>query len=391
MKKLPLDNLTVIEFSHMVMGPSAGLILADLGAKVIKVEPIGGDKTRNLKGSGAGYFAMYNRNKQSICVDVKSHEGREIIKKLAKTADVVIENFRQGALDKLGIGYQELSAINSELIFLSAKGFLHGPYENRTALDEVVQMMGGLAYMTGPSGQPLRAGASVIDVMGGMFGVIAILAALAQRQNTGAGEYVKSSLFESTAFLMGQHIAQGAITGQAAKPMPERISAWAIYDVIDVKDGDKIFLAVVSDSQWIKFCAEFELVEFIANKDLATNAQRVLQREAILDVVAYKFKQISLHDLTLRIEKIGLPYATINRPEDLLVDQHLVESGGLLEVDLGEGKTAQLPALPVEFSDEKFGLRRTIPSVGEHNADVLGDIGYSDEDILMLRKSGVLA
>ena len=391
MKKLPLDNLTVIEFSHMVMGPSAGLILADLGAKVIKVEPIGGDKTRKLEGSGAGYFAMYNRNKRSICVDVKSKEGREIIKKLAKTADVVIENFRQGALDKLGIGYEELSAINSELIFLSAKGFLHGPYENRTALDEVVQMMGGLAYMTGPSGQPLRAGASVIDVMGGMFGVIAILAALAQRQDTGAGEHVKSSLFESTAFLMGQHIAQGAITGQAAKPMPERISAWAIYDVIDIRDGDKIFLAVVSDSQWVNFCNEFELQEFIGNQDLVTNAQRVLQRETILDVVTCAFKQFDLNELSERLDRVGLPYATINKPEDLLDDQHMLESGGLIDVELNDGTTAKLPALPVEFSNEKFGLRRAIPSVGEHTTSVLDDIGYSDQEISILRKRGVLA
>ncbi len=375
----------------MVMGPSAGLILADLGAKVIKVEPIGGDKTRKLQGSGAGYFAMYNRNKQSICVDVKSDEGRQIIKKLAKTADVVIENFRQGALDKLGIGYQELSTINRELIFLSAKGFLHGPYENRTALDEVVQMMGGLAYMTGPSGQPLRAGASVIDVMGGMFGVIAILAALAQRQETGTGEYVKSSLFESTAFLMGQHIAQGAITGQAAKPMPERISAWAIYDVVDVKDGDKIFLAVVSDSQWVNFCNEFELQEFIGNQDLATNAQRVSQRETILDVVTCAFKQFALNELSERLDRVGLPYATINKPEDLLADQHMLESGGLIDVELNDGTTAKLPALPVEFSNEKFGLRRAIPSIGEHTTSILDDIGYSDQDISILRKRGVLA
>ena len=193
MSKLPLKNIKVIEFSHMVMGPSAGMMLADLGAEVIKVEPIGGDKTRKLKGSGAGYFAMYNRNKQSICVDMKSEEGLKIVTKLVEGADVVIENFRAGALDKLGLGYSELSKINDQLIFMSAKGFLKGPYQNRTALDEVAQMMGGLAYMTGPSGRPLRAGASVIDVMGGMFGVIGILAALVQRPESGVGQHVTSS------------------------------------------------------------------------------------------------------------------------------------------------------------------------------------------------------
>lgn len=381
MNKLPLENIKVIEFSHMVMGPSAGVILADLGADVIKIEPIGGDKTRNLKGSGAGYFAMYNRNKKSVCIDMKSTEGHAIIAELIKDADVVIENFRAGALEAIGYGYEQLSEINSQLIYMSARGFLKGPYENRTALDEVAQMMGGMAYMTGPAGRPLRAGASVVDVMGGMFGVIGILSALQQRNSTHKGQHVTSSLFESTVFLMGQHMAQHVVTGTAAAPMPERISAWAIYDVFEVKNGDKLFVAVVSDSQWLKFCEEFNFEEFANDRSLKTNGQRVLKRDLIITTVTQRFKQIELAELSAQLNKIGLPYAPINRPEDLVDDPHLVESGGLLKVGLGNGKYADLPALPLEFSDERLGVRRDVPGAGEHTPEVLKGLGFSQQEI----------
>ena len=384
MSKLPLKNIKVIEFSHMVMGPSAGMMLADLGAEVIKVEPIGGDKTRKLKGSGAGYFAMYNRNKQSICVDMKSEEGLKIVTKLVEGADVVIENFRAGALDKLGLGYSELSKINDQLIFMSAKGFLKGPYQNRTALDEVAQMMGGLAYMTGPSGRPLRAGASVIDVMGGMFGVIGILAVLVQRPESGVGQHVTSSLFESTVFLMGQHMAQEVVTGKAPNPMPERISAWAIYDVIEVKNSKKLFVAVVSDSQWKKFCVKFEFNGFIDNADMETNGQRIDQREVILSTVRNKFKEIELTDLMADLEAIGLPYAPINRPQDLTSDPHLQASGGLLDVELNDDSVAQLPALPIEFDGGRLGVTRNIPHIGEHTNEVLKSLGYTNDQIKVM-------
>ncbi len=384
MNNLPLENIKVIEFSHMVMGPSAGMLLADLGAEVIKIEPIGGDKTRNLKGSGAGYFAMYNRNKKSVCIDMKSEQGHAIIADLVKDADVVIENFRGGALEAIGYGYDELSKINKGLIYMSARGFLKGPYENRTALDEVAQMMGGLAYMTGPSNRPLRAGASVIDVMGGMFGVIGILAALQQRHTSEVGQQIKSSLFESTVFLMGQHMAQHEVTGTPAAPMPERVSAWAIYDVFEVKDNEKLFVAVVSDSQWVKFCEEFSFDEFINDPSFATNGQRVAKRDLIMSIVAQRFKQISLTDLSSRLNNLGLPYAPINRPQDLKDDPHLRNSGGLIPVQIGDGKQAELPALPLEFSNERLGLRLDIPEIGEHTSDVIKGLGFSENELAEL-------
>ena len=268
---LPLQGIRIVEFTHMVMGPAVGAVLVELGAEVIRVEPIGGDSTRALLGSGAGYFPMYNRNKKSICLDLKSAEGLAIARRLCDAADVVVENFRAGAMDRLGLGYESLAQTNPRLIYCSEKGFLSGPYENRTALDEVTQMMGGLAYMTGPPGRPLRAGTSVIDVTGGMFGAIAVLAALQQRHQTGRGQKVSSALFETTVYLVGQHMAQMAVTGQPAKPMPVRISAWAIYDVFETADSEQVFVGIVSDGLWQKFCQSFDLKDFAADESLKTN------------------------------------------------------------------------------------------------------------------------
>jgi crotonobetainyl-CoA:carnitine CoA-transferase CaiB-like acyl-CoA transferase len=363
---LPLTGLKVVEFTHMVMGPAAGVILADLGADVTKIEPVGGDPTRELRGSGAGYFVMYNRNKQSCCLDLKSEEGLAMARRLAAEADIVIENFRPGALDKLGLGSAALRAINPRLIYCSAKGFLPGPYEKRTALDEVAQMMGGLAYMTGPPGRPLRAGASVIDVMGGMFGVIGILAALERRHATGEGSDITCSLYETTAYLMGQHMAQNAITGVPPQPMPNRISAWAIYDVFDTaNDDERVFVGVVSDSQWQTFCAAFDFTELAANADFALNNQRVAAREAILPVVRARFAAMTRAELLAALEAIGLPFAPILRPDELAGDPHL-GAHGLLDVALPQGGTARLPALPLAFDGKRPPLRSDPPQVDAH-------------------------
>lgn len=390
-KELPLNGIRVIEFSHMVMGPSAGVILADLGADVIKVEPIGGDKTRILRGSGSGYFAMYNRNKRSICLDMKSQQGADVANKLLLDADVLIENFRPGAMDKLGFGYDKLNERNPRLIYCSNRGFLSGPYEHRTALDEVTQMMGGLAYMTGPPGQPLRAGASVIDVMGGMFGALGILAAIEERHRTGEGKYVTSSLFESTVFLMGQHIAQYAVTGLAAAPMPVRVSAWAVYDIFQTLDNESVFVGVVSDSQWLTFCEAFEFDEFLADEHLRANSNRVEARDRIIPLVQSRFSTMTRAELMSKLDKVGLPFAPVTKPEELLEDQHLQASGGLLDIVLPDGTAAKLPALPLELAGKRPGVTRQPPGVGEHTADVLQQAGYSRTEIEQLIAAGIAA
>lgn len=387
----PLAGLKVIELSHMVMGPSVGLILGDLGAEVVKIEPLGGDKTRRLRGSGAGYFAMYNRNKRSVCIDVKAPEGLAIVRELVSDADILIENFRSGTMDRLGLSYETLSEQNPKLIYCSARGFLAGPYEQRTALDEVAQMMGGLAYMTGPPGRPLRAGASVIDVTGGMFAVIAVLAAVEQRHQTGKGQRITSALFETTAFLVGQHMAQMAVTGQAAQPMPVRISAWAIYDIFDTSDGEQVFVAVVSDGQWTQFCEHFALSELQANRAFDQNSARVAARDVILPKVREVLGSFDKQSLMKELDAVGLPYAPVSRPEELFDDPHLNAAGGLVDVTIPDGAPTKLPALPIQMAGERMGAHRDVPTVGQHTDEVLAETGLSQSALDALRKKGIIS
>lgn len=390
-RPLPLEGIKVVEFSHMVMGPTAGVTLADLGAEVVKIEPVGrGDKTRYLPGSGSGYFPMFNRNKKSLAVDLKSEEGRTLVRRLVAEADVVTENFRPGGLDAMGLGYEDLSRDNPGLVYLSMKGFLSGPYEKRAALDEVVQMMGGLAYMTGPPGQPLRAGTSVNDIMGGLFGALAVMAALMERNQTGRGQLVRSSLFENNVFLVGQHMAQYGVTGTPASPMPARLSAWAIYEVFDTMD-EKIFIGVVSDTNWRSFCAAFGLDELGADPSLATNADRVAARERVIPVVKQRLATLTQAEACRLCEDANLPFAPIQRPEDLFEDPHLNESGAMPEVTLPNGQRLPLPALPIEMGGERLGVRLDLPEPGEHGADIARSLGYGEEELNELLAAGIIS
>ena len=391
----PLRGIKVVEFTHMVMGPTAGVILGDLGADVIKVEPLAGDNTRRLKGSGAGYFPMYNRNKRSIALDLKKPQGQSIARQLIQSADIVLENFRTGTMAKLGLDYESLRADHPGLIYCSLKGFLSGPYEHRVALDEVTQMMGGLAYMTGLPDRPLRAGSSVIDITGGMFGVIAILSALHRRRETGEGSHVTSALFETTAFLVGQHMAQQAVSGEAPPPMSVRQSAWAVYDIFELDSGERLFVGIVSDTLWQRFCEEFDLSEWAADASLATNAGRVTERERLLAAIRALFAPLSLEVLSERLARAGLPFSPINTPGDLFDDPHLTASGGLLPVHLTDGdragEAATLPRLPVEFGQHKPPLHRDLPEAGAHNHEVLKELGLDDQTIADLTRDGIVS
>jgi crotonobetainyl-CoA:carnitine CoA-transferase CaiB-like acyl-CoA transferase len=389
MSDTPLSGIRVVEFTHMIMGPSVGAILTALGAEVIHVEPVGGDKTRTLLGSGAGYFPTFNRGKQSICIDLKSDDGIGIARQLIDSADILVENYRPGAMDRLGLDYETLAISNAGLIYCSAKGFLSGPYEERTALDEVAQMMGGLAYMTGPPGRPLRAGSSVVDITGGMFGVIAVQAALEERHRTGKGQKVQSALFETTVYLIAQHMAQMAVTGKAAAPMPARISAWAVYDVFETKD-DPVFIGVVTDSLWGKFCALFGFDKLWADEALRANNVRVQARDRIMPVIRAKIAGYTRQEVIDKLEGTGLPFAPISRPEDMFDDPHLNASGGLEAVVLPDGRETTLPLIPVEMAGRRLGQSPIIPKSGEHTDALLASLGYDPSTIAALRQQGAI-
>lgn len=388
---LPLQGVRVVEFVHMVMGPTCGLVLADLGAEVIKIEPApGGDNTRRLTGSGAGYWLTYNRNKKSLAVDLKSPEGMEIARKLLETADVVTENFRPGAMEKIGLGYEDVKAVKPDIIYCSMKGFLPGPYDQRTALDEVVQMMTGLAYMTGPEGKPLRAGASVNDVMGGMFGAIAILSALYERRISGKGQLIRSGLYENSVFLVAQHMMQDRVTGRPVAPMPNRVSAWAIYDVFETADNQQVFIGVVSDSQWKLFCDAFDFTDLGSDPALEKNNQRVHSRDQFLPGIRKRFSEMGKDELMTKCERAGLPFAPIKKPVDLFDDEHLLQSHGFTEVSLPDGSVTSVPVLPIEMDGRRFGARLDVPAIGSHTFDLLGQLGYSLDAVEKMVASGVL-
>jgi crotonobetainyl-CoA:carnitine CoA-transferase CaiB-like acyl-CoA transferase len=394
-KPLPLAGLRVVEFTHMVMGPTCGMVLADMGADVIKVEPVDGDRTRHLLGAGAGFFPMFNRNKKSIALNLHKPQGAEIARKLAATADVVAENFKPGTMGKYGLDYAALSQVNPRLIYVSHKGFLPGPYEHRTALDEVVQMMGGLAYMTGRPGDPLRAGTSVNDIMGGMFGAMGALGALIQRGITGRGQEVQSALFENNVFLVGQHMLQYAITGQPAAPMPDRISAWAVYDVFTVRHGEQIFLAAVSDAQWATFCDALGFADLKADPRYASNNDRVRLRPELMPVLRERVAAHTAAELAALFERAGLPFAPIRKPEELYDDEHLLATGGLADITLPDGaragQAAKTTLFPFTMDGQRLGVRLQPPRMGEHTAELLLSLGYSAAEITELQRQRAVA
>lgn len=392
---LPLSSLRVLEFTHAVMGPTAGLLLGDLGAEVIHIEPPQGDSTRRLKGFGTGYFPFYSRNKKSLAIDLKSAEGRDIIGKLATTADILVENFGPGTMERLGYGYEAMRAINPRLIYLALKGFLSGPYEHRAALDEVVQMMGGLAYMTGPPGQPLRAGTSIIDIGGGMFGVMGILTALYERERTGQGTFLQASLFETTAFFMGQHMAYSALTDGNIPPMPARVSAWSIYRIFQTSDGESVFVGVTSDRHWERFCQEFKRPDWAADPRLTTNNGRIDAASWLLPAVEEMLRGFTKAELIARCEAAGLPFSPIACPEDLFEDPQLNQpeapTKGLLPTILPDGTRTKLPRLPLDMGEYDFTLRHDPPAIGADTGALLTELGYSPDAIQHLKDAGKLA
>jgi crotonobetainyl-CoA:carnitine CoA-transferase CaiB-like acyl-CoA transferase len=388
---LPLSNIRVLEFSHAVLGPAAGLHLAEFGAEVIRIERTpDGDPTRRLPGFGQGYYTMFNRNKKSLVVDLKREKGQAIVHKLLATADILIENFGPGTMERLGLGYEQLHGRFPRLIYCALKGFMPGPYEKRTALDEVVQMMSGLAYMTGRPGDPLRAGASIIDIMTGVYGAMGCLLALQEREKSGRGQLVQSALFETAAFIMGHHMAYAAIAQEPVPPMPARVSAWAIYQQFETADGGRVFVGVTSDQQWLRFCDLFERTDWLADERLQTNNGRIAQRDWFLPEVEALMAGLTQNEIIARCEAANLPFSPIARPEDLFDDPQLNEGGSLQEVVLPDSRYTKIPRLPLRLDARPYDLRCQPPSIGQHTRPLLRQLGYSEAEIDTLETDGIV-
>jgi len=384
----PLSGVRVVDFGHTVMGPCCAMMLGDLGAEIIKIEPVpAGDPTRHLRGFGTGYFGYFNRNKSSIAINLKSSAGHEAASRLLATTDVLIENFGPGTMDRLKLSYEHVRAINPRLIYCELKGFMQGPYEHRPALDEVVQMMSGLAYMTGPVGQPLRAGTSVVDIVGGMFGMLGVLLALRERDHTGLGKHVKSTLYESAVFLMGQHLCYASQVEDNIPPMPARTSAWSIYDVFATQDGNDLFIGITSDKQWTRFCAEFGLQTLLERTDLDTNNARIEARSWLLPEISGVVRALPRDEAMRRLERAMVPFAPVNRPEDLFHDPHLAATASLLESTLPNGARIRTPRLPLRYGAWESELRAEPPAVGNATRRILSDLGYDADEIEQMRRN----
>jgi crotonobetainyl-CoA:carnitine CoA-transferase CaiB-like acyl-CoA transferase len=373
---LPLEGVRVVEMTHMVMGPTCGMILAQLGAEVIKVEPPAGDKTRSLGGMGVSFFPLFNRGKRSIVLDFGMEEDRDTMHRLLATADVFLENFRDGQLEKQGLGADELRRRHPHLIIAGHKGFLSGPYEHRPALDEVVQMMSGLAAMTGTKEKPQRVGSSANDIMGGMFGAISILAALYQKRGGAKeGADIRIGLFENCLFLVAQHMVEYEMTGKRPRAMPEREHAWPIYDIFDTAGGNRIFIGVVTEGHWQSFCKEFGLQEFLDDPALRTTTDRILARERIIPRVAEEIKRWDVAELSTKLDALNICFSPINRPEDLFNDPHVLRPGGLVNNVNADGAPFRAPALPVEWNGVNLGEGLKVAALGADTEAVRAALG----------------
>ena len=378
----PLAGITVVEMTHMIMGPSAGQFLVYLGADVIKVEPPEGDKTRYLTGMGRGFFPTFNRGKRSITLDLKSDAGRAALGKLLSTADVFIENFRDQSLLKMGFSPDILREKHPQLIVSSCKGFLHGPYQERTAMDEVVQMMTGMAYMTGPTGRPLRIGSSANDIMGGLFSAFAVLGALLEREQTGRGRALRTGLFENCLLLVAQHMVQFDIEGREAPPMPEREFSWPVYDIFETVEGKQMFVGAVTEGQWAVLCKAVGLEALLEDPKLQSKMDQIKARDRTLPLFAKAIAVCPFDELVKQFEAGGIPFSPINRPAEMYSDPHVMRPGGLHLSQLPEGGAFRAPGLPIEVDEivpapDNLEVRK----VGSDTQSVLSGLGLLEEEI----------
>jgi len=384
----PLKGVTVIELAHIMAGPVCGRMLADMGADVIKVERVpGGDTARgflppDVDGEPAA-FMMLNRNKRGIAVDLKAPAGKEIVQRLLKTADVVIENYRKGTMERLGLGYDELSKSNPGLIYCEISGFGRtGPYADRGGFDLVAQGMSGLMSFTGegPDRPPVKCGPPVTDITAGLLATMGVLAATVERNKTGRGQRVDTSLFEAGITQTFWQSAIALATGVSPTPMGSAHPLNAPYEAFQTADG-WLTLGASSQVVWKRLPDVLGLPELLSDSRFQQNEDRMAHRAALADALAPAFKKRSTNDWLERLDAAGVPAGPVLSVGEMLADPQTKAREMLVETDHQRLGPVQTIGFPVKFSETPAAVERGAPTLGQHTTEILLELGYADSDI----------
>lgn len=400
----PLNNIRVLDITRALAGPYCTMMLGDLGADVIKIErPVSGDETRgwgppfvgepygNYPGESA-YFIAANRNKRSVTVNIQSNEGQEIIHKLAGISDVLVENYRTGDLDKLGLGYNDLHSLYPKLIYCSVSGYGRtGPYADRPGYDAVIQGEGGMMSITGPvDGPPSRVGIPITDITSGMFAATAILAALRARDLTGAGQLVDISLFDSHIALLTNVASNYLVGGNPPRRLGNAHPNLVPYDSFRARDGWFI-LGVANEKQWSLLCDALERTDLKADERFASNGMRVMNRAALVDELNKTFAQKNVDDWLADLVKAGLPCGRINSIPEVFAHPQTQARDLILETEHPSAGSVKVPGFPYKFSATPAEIQKPPPMLGQHTEEVItGLLGYSREGVEELRGRGAI-
>lgn len=390
----PLDGVRVLECCQVMAGPTCGMLLADLGADVVKVEKLpGGDDTRSydqpqVNGESAAFLAM-NRNKRSIALDLKRPEGQAVLKTLAGSADVLVENFRKGTMEKFGLGFEALKEVNPKLVYCAITGYgRSGPYADKGGFDLIAQGMSGLMSITGEPGQePVKCGPPVCDINGGMLGALGIVAAYVHRLRTGVGQMVDTSLLEAGVHTTFWHSAIFLATGVSPEPTGSAHVLSAPYQAFPTHDG-WITIGGANPANWERLARMMGLAELLDDPRFRTNADRMQHRAELAEIVSAQTRQRTTQDLVAALDAAGIPAGPVNRIGEMLADPHVLARNMVVETIHPVAGPTRALGVPIKLSQTPGTVRRPAPLLGQHTREVLHEAGYSNAEIDALVESG---
>jgi formyl-CoA transferase/CoA:oxalate CoA-transferase len=392
---LPLEDIRVLDFTRVMSGPFATMLLGDLGADVIKIEPPGGDDTRGWGppwiGGDSAYFMSANRNKRSMIIDLKKLEGREIVKKLVEKSDVVVENFRPGVAEQLGISYDNLSKINPRIIYCSISGFgQSGPHRDKPGYDLIALAMSGLMSITGePNRPPVKFGVPIADLTTALFAALSIVSALYWREKTGRGQYIDMALLDAQVLLLSHQAFNYFATGEEPRRMGSAHPNIVPYQAFETSDG-YIIVTVGSEKLWEQFCKAIGRPDLIENPKFRTNADRVINREELIEELERVFKPKPTRFWIEELEKAGVPAAPILTVGQVLNDEYVRYRGMVFEIEHPEAGVIKMLGTPFKMSVTPGVVRSPPPTRGQHTFEILRELGFDDEEIIELKSKHVV-